>query len=108
MIGQTIEATDQRQEAQSRKGVKLTGRTGTRGCIEGNSARLYPLQYSGLENSMNCTVNGVAKSWTRLSDFHIEVGNISHLNYTQEFPGFYGSTLASIASTFNHYQSGRN
>ena len=30
----------------------------------------YPLQYSGLENSMDCTVHRVAKSWTRLSDFH--------------------------------------
>ena len=30
----------------------------------------YPLQYSGLENSMDCTVHGVAKSWTQLSDFH--------------------------------------
>ena len=29
----------------------------------------YPLQYSGLENSMD-KVHGVAKSWTRLSDFH--------------------------------------
>ena len=28
----------------------------------------YPLQYSGLENSMDCIVHGVAKSWTRLSD----------------------------------------
>ena len=31
----------------------------------------YPLWYSGLENSMDCTVHGVAKSRTRLSDFHI-------------------------------------
>ena len=30
----------------------------------------YPLQYSGLENSMDCIVHGVAKSRTRLSDFH--------------------------------------
>ena len=30
----------------------------------------YPLQYSGLENSMDCTVYGVAKSQTPLSDFH--------------------------------------
>ena len=30
----------------------------------------YPLQYSGLENSMDCMVNGVAKSQTRLRDFH--------------------------------------
>ena len=30
----------------------------------------YPLQYSGLENSMQCTVHGVAKSRIWLSDFH--------------------------------------
>ena len=29
----------------------------------------YPLQYSGLENSMDCTVHWVAKSWTWLNDF---------------------------------------
>jgi len=39
---------------------------------EGNS---YPLQYSGLENSMNrgawqATVYGVVKSQTQLNDFH--------------------------------------
>ena len=28
---------------------------------EGNS---YPLQYSEVENSMNCIVHGVTKSWT--------------------------------------------
>ena len=31
----------------------------------------YPLQYSGLENSMDCMVRGAAKSWTRLNDFHL-------------------------------------
>ena len=31
---------------------------------EGSS---YPLQYSGLENSMNCIVHGVTKSLTQLS-----------------------------------------
>ena len=30
----------------------------------------YPLQYSGLENSMDCLVHGVAKSQIRLSNFH--------------------------------------
>ena len=30
----------------------------------------YPLQYSGLENSKDCIVHVVAKSWTRLRDFH--------------------------------------
>ena len=34
---------------------------------EGNG---YPLQYSGLENSMDCIVHGIEKSRTRLSDFH--------------------------------------
>ena len=30
----------------------------------------YPLQYSGVENSMDCIVHGVAKSQTQLSDLH--------------------------------------
>ena len=30
---------------------------------------VYPLQYSGLENSMDCIVHEVIKSWTRLNDF---------------------------------------
>ena len=34
---------------------------------EGNG---NPLQYSCLENSMDCIVLGVAKSWTLLNDFH--------------------------------------
>ena len=34
---------------------------------EGND---YPLQYSGLENSMDCIVHWVKKSRTQLSDFH--------------------------------------
>ena len=33
----------------------------------------YPLQYSGLENSMDCIVLGVAKSRTRLSDFYFHI-----------------------------------
>ena len=32
--------------------------------------KLYPLQYSGLENSMDCIVHGIAKSQTGLNDFH--------------------------------------
>ena len=35
--------------------------------LEGNG---YPLQYSGLKNSMDCIVHGVPKSRTRLSYFH--------------------------------------
>ena len=37
----------------------------------------YPLQYSGLENSMDCIVRGVTKSQTRLSD--------SHFHYLNQF-----------------------
>ena len=48
----------------------------------------YPLQYSGLENSRDCIVHAVAKSWTQLSNFHF---TSSHLKtrvgkpYSQEF-----------------------
>ena len=38
----------------------------------------YPLQYSGLENSKDCIVHGVTKSWTQLSDFHFHI-------YTMEY-----------------------
>ena len=32
----------------------------------------YPLQYSGLENFMDCIVHGDAKSQTQLSGFHFQ------------------------------------
>ena len=38
---------------------------------KGNS---YPLQCSGLENSMDCTVHEVTKSQTQLSTFHFQKG----------------------------------
>ena len=38
---------------------------------EGNG---YPLQYSGLKNSMACIVHGVAESQTILSNFHFHLG----------------------------------
>ena len=40
----------------------------------------YPLQYSGLENYMDCIVHGVAKSQTRMSHFQF------HLSITTGFP----------------------
>ena len=43
---------------------------------EGNG---YPLQYSGLENSIDFIVHGVAKSRTQLSDFW-ELNFISQAN----------------------------
>ena len=33
----------------------------------------YPLQYLGLENSMDCITHGVAKSQIRMSDFHFSL-----------------------------------
>ena len=33
---------------------------------------VYPLQYSGLENSMDCRVHGVSNSRTQLSNFHFQ------------------------------------
>ena len=40
----------------------------------------YPLQYSGLQNSMDCIFHGVTKSQTQLSDFHFTNCNqIFHL-----------------------------
>ena len=53
---------------------------------EGNS---YPLQYSGLDNSMDCIGRGVAKSRTWLSNFHFHfhVGQtVKNLPVIQETP----------------------
>ena len=33
----------------------------------------YPLQYSGLENFIDCKVHEVTKSWAQLSNFHVHV-----------------------------------
>ena len=48
---------------------------GDRGSIPGlgrspGEGKGSPLQYSGLENSKDCVVHGVAKSRTQLNDFH--------------------------------------
>ena len=52
--------------------------TGDLGSIPGlgrspGEGKVYPLQYSGLENSMDCIVHGVAENRTRLSDLHIQL-----------------------------------
>ena len=57
-------------------GKESTCNVGDLGLIPGlgrspGEGKGYPLQYSGLENSMDCIVHGVTKSWTRLSDFHL-------------------------------------
>ena len=52
---------------------------------EGNG---YPLQYSGLENSMDCIVHGVAKTQTRLSAFYLKVlaeSTATHIPLTKDW-----------------------
>ena len=49
----------------------------------------YPLQYSGLKNSMDCIVHGVAESWTRLSNFHflcLQSISLTLLNHCSVLP----------------------
>ena len=46
-----------------------------RSCGEGKG---YPLQYSGLENSMDSLVHGVAKSRARLRDFYFLSNTFLH------------------------------
>ena len=41
------------------------------GCEDPLEKGSYPSQHSGLENPMDCIAQGVAKSWARLSDFHL-------------------------------------
>ena len=41
----------------------------------------YPLQYSSLENSMDCTLHGVTKSRTRLSNFHFFINYVKASDY---------------------------
>ena len=38
--------------------------------------KIYSLQHSGLENSMDCIVHGVTKSRTRLSDFNFSLQHL--------------------------------
>ena len=41
----------------------------------------HTFQYSGLENSMDCIVHGVAKSRTQLSDFHYSQSYLTYLTF---------------------------
>ena len=55
-------------------GKEFTCNVGDLGSIPGlgrspGEGKGYPLQYSGLENYMDCIVDGVAKSQTQLSNF---------------------------------------
>ena len=61
---------------------------------EGNG---YPLQYSGLENSMDSIVHGVTKSWTRVSNFHF-----TSLHFTSiHFASLYFSMQVGLAGSLH-------
>ena len=62
----------------SSAGKESTCNVGDLGSISGlgrspGKGKGYPLQYSGLESSMDYIVHGVAKSWTPLSDSQFRV-----------------------------------
>ena len=57
------------------RGKESARNTGNQSLIPGlgrfpGEGQGYPLQYSGLENSMDCIVHGVSKSRTQPNDFH--------------------------------------
>ena len=61
-------------------GKESTCNAGDLGSIPGlgrspGEAKVYPLQYSGLENSMDCTTHGVTKSWTLPSGFQFHLSH---------------------------------
>ena len=84
----------------------------------------YPLQYSGLENSIDCIVcivHGIAKSQTRLSDFHFHFPQVSLILLREPCvfqncfffpsclkhvgsPGIFSPHFQSDPSSFSHVQ----
>ena len=65
-------------------GKESACRVGDLGSIPGlgrspGKGKVYPLQYSGLENSMDYIVHGVTKNRTQLSDFHFHLPFIQYL-----------------------------
>ena len=61
----------------------------------------YPLQYSGLENAMDCIVHGVAKSQTLLSDFHF-LQNLIILNLFEGNKFISWSMIARLCFSLNN------
>ena len=64
--------------------VQLVKNVGDLGSIPGlgrspGEGKSYPPQYSDLENSTDCIVHGVVKSWTRLNDFDFTSLHYSYL-----------------------------
>ena len=97
-------------------GKEFTCNAGDLGSIPGlgrspGGGKGSPLQYSGLEISMDCIVRGVTNSWTRLSDFH-SLGTVITTrcsNPTPEYPSevcnnssLHRNLLMNVCSCFIH------
>ena len=69
----------------------------------------YLLPYSGLENSMDYTAHGAAKSRTQLSNFHIHVESHRYISEALRIPscGIYHSYLLNAYLPFPAVQSQR-
>ena len=79
-------------------GKESTCNAGNLGAIPGlgrspGEGKGYPLQHSGLENSMDCVAHGVAKRWTQLSNLHL------HLHF---FGDLFRETLLSAPTDPSH------
>ena len=77
-------------------GKGSTCKVGDLGSIPGLGRSLgegigYSLQYSGLENSTDCTVHGVTKSRTQLSNFHFH--SFGELAFRNCYSAIFGKLL---------------
>ena len=83
-------------------GKEFTCNVGDLGSIPGlgrfpGEGKGYPLQYSGLENSMGCIVHGVPKSRTWLSNFH-SLPHSQGVNKVRVYASGGGGALALMLS----------
>ena len=62
----------------------------------------YPLQLSGLENSMDCIVHGVAKSRTGPSDFHFTSSPITDISHMAVCFSMFWATLLKDKTISHH------
>ena len=73
----------------------------------------YPLQFSGLENSMDCIVHGIAKSRTRLKDFYfcsfkLRWSNFKIFIFNMFVNGNFTSLVLLAISLFEKYKKARS
>ena len=85
-------------------GKESTCNTGDLGLIPGlgrspGERKGYPPQYSGLENSLECIVHGVAMSWTQLNDFHF---HFCLLIFIIAFP-YYSFNVCKVSSDISSF-----